>query len=309
MANQAEAEEGMMEQELLKQQLLKQQQQQRWVQRAAKAALWVSGFLVVIKLYAWYLSGSAGVLSSLLDSAMDIAASLMNFFAIRYALMPADKAHPFGHSKAESLAAMMQAMFITLSALTLLVHVFQRIADPQTIQAIPTSLGIFSLSIVLTIGLVIFQRWVVKKTGSIAIKADSTHYYSDILSNGVIVVALMAAQVGVFWLDAYVALGVVLLLLYGVYEILNDALPILLDEAMAEEKETAIKQLIISVDGVKGVHDFKSRQSSRQQFIQFHLELNGQQTLKEAHGIGDTVEHKIVQQFPHADVLIHHDPV
>lgn len=282
---------------------------QRWIQRAAKAALWVSGFLVLIKLYAWYLSSSAGVLSSLLDSVMDIAASLMNFFAIRYALMPADDDHHFGHSKAESLAAIMQAMFITLSALALLVHVFQRIVKPEEIHAINESLGIFSLSMVLTIGLVIFQRWVVAKTGSIAIKADSTHYYSDILSNGVIIIALIAAYFGVYWLDAYVALGVVCLLLYGVYDILKEALPVLLDEAIPEKDESDIKQLILSVSGVKGVHDFKSRQSGREQFIQFHLDLDGQQTLKAAHSIGDLVEQGIMSQYPNADVLIHHDPV
>ena len=279
------------------------------IKRAAMASIVTASVLLVAKAGAWSASDSASVLSSLLDSLMDIAASVINFFAIRYALMPPDDDHPFGHSKAEGLAALMQSAFILGSASMLLLHVLDRLLKPQELTALPESIGVMAFSTVATIGLVLYQRYVWRKTGSLAVKADSAHYLGDILTNVAVIFALIGAWWGILWLDAVVALLIALVLVYGVFHIIKEALAVLMDQALSEEDEADLIELITGTQGVKGYHDLKTRQSGMVQFIQFHLELPENQLLKEAHAIGEHLECKIQERFPRAEVLIHHDPV
>ena len=279
------------------------------IKRAATASIVVATTLLIAKLAAWYASDSTSVLSSLLDSLMDIAASVVNFFAIRYALMPADDDHPFGHTKAEGLAALIQSAFILGSAAALLIYVVDRLLNPQPLAALPESIGVMVFSALLTTALVMYQRWVARVTHSLAIKADSAHYYGDILTSLAVVVALVAAWFEQFWLDPLVALLIAGVLLHSVYEIIREALAVLMDQAMPPEDEQALNALIHGIDGVQGFHDLKTRQAGAVQFIQFHLDLKGEQSLYLAHQIGEQVEAAIVAQFPRAEVLIHHDPV
>lgn len=279
------------------------------IKRAAMASIATAVILLVVKAAAWAVSDSASVLSSTLDSLMDIAASVINFFAIRYALMPADDDHPFGHTKAEGLAALMQSAFIFGSASMLLLHVFERMLAPQPLHAVPESIGVMVFSTIATILLVLYQRYVWKKTGSLAIKSDSAHYLGDILTSVAVVFALLATYWEVYWLDPVVALLIALVLLYGVIGIAKDALVVLMDKALEPEDEADLIKLITETEGAHGYHDLRTRQSGVMQFIQFHLELDGTQTLSRAHDIGDALEHRIRERFPRAEVLIHHDPI
>lgn len=278
----------------------------RW---AALASMTVATILLFSKAAAWSASDSASVLSSLLDSLMDIAASVINFFAIRYALMPADDDHPFGHTKAEGLAALMQSAFILGSAVMLLLHVVERIFDPQPLQALSESIGVMVFSTVATVGLVTYQRWVARKTGSLAVKADSAHYVGDILTNIAVIAALLAASFSVLWLDPVVALLIAGVLIVSVVNIVREALAVLMDQAMSSDDEQVLIDIISSAEGVRGHHDLRTRQAGVVQFIQFHLELDGSQPLSRAHAVGDALEKRILEQFPRAQVLIHHDPV
>ncbi|GGY33123.1 cation-efflux pump FieF [Bacterioplanes sanyensis] len=281
----------------------------RLVKRAATASVVVAVVLLVSKLVAWWYSDSVSVLSSLLDSLMDIAASGVNFIAIRYALMPADEDHPFGHSKAEGLAALVQSAFITGSAVALLLQVVDRLANPQPLQAIPLSLAVMGFSLLLTVALVQYQRWVVRQTQSLAVKADSAHYVSDILANLAVLVALLATAAGWYWLDPVVALAIVALLLHSVLGIVRSALQVLMDQALPEQDAAELDRIIQSVEGVQGYHKLRTRQAGAVQFIQLHLDLDGGQSLSSAHAIGDEVERRILAHFPRAEILIHHDPV
>ncbi|WP_430461912.1 cation diffusion facilitator family transporter [Thalassolituus sp. LLYu03] len=279
------------------------------IKRAASASIATATLLLVAKVFAWSLSDSASVLSSLLDSLMDIAASVVNYFAVRYALMPADDDHPFGHSKAEGLAALIQSAFILGSASVLLLHVVDRLLHPTALRALEESIGVMLFSALATTALVVYQRWVYRQTHSLAIKADSAHYYGDILTSLAVVVALLASYFGYYWLDPVVALGIAAVLLHSVYGIVTDALQVLMDKALPEDDEKALQTLILGCAGVRGVHNLKTRQSGAIQFIQMHLELDGQQSLKAAHGIGDAVESAILARYPRAEIIIHHDPV
>ncbi|MEQ3693934.1 MAG: cation diffusion facilitator family transporter [Alcanivorax sp.] len=279
------------------------------IKRAAMASIATAVVLLLVKAGAWGASDSSSVLSSMLDSLIDVAASVINFFAIRYALMPADEDHPFGHTKAEGLAALMQSAFIFGSATMLLLHVVDRMVEPQPLHAVPESIGVMVFSTLATIALVGYQRYVWKKTGSLAVKADSAHYFGDILTSIAVVFALLATYWEVYWLDPLVALLIGLVLLYGVISIAKEALVVLMDKALEPEDEADLIQLITETEGTYGYHDLRTRQSGVMQFIQFHLEMDGNQPLRQAHDIGDALEKRICKRFPRAEVLIHHDPI
>lgn len=281
----------------------------RLVMLAAYASVCVAAVLLLAKAVAWSFSDSTSVLSSMLDSIADIFASIVNFFAIRYALMPADKDHPFGHAKAEGIAALVQAAFISGSMMMVLLQVIDRIFYPKALAALPESIGVMAFSTILTVCLVIFQRWVFQKTKSLAVKADSAHYFSDVAINIAVILALVSVSLGWLWMDPLVALVVVLVLAKSVWDIIVMALNVLMDKALPAETESRLAELIHQHSDVIGFHDLKTRQAGQVQFIQFHLDLPAQLSLREAHAIGDVVERSICKQFPQAQVLIHHDPV
>lgn len=279
------------------------------VKSAAIASVSVAITLLLAKMFAWTMSDSTSVLSSLLDSLMDIVASGINLYAIRYALMPADDDHPFGHSKAEGIAALVQSAFILGSTSLLLLQVFERFLNPKPVQAIPESVGIMTFSVLLTLVLVIYQRYVAKRTHSLAIKADAAHYYGDILAGVAVVIALLTSHLGWYWMDPLVAFLIALILLYSVVNIVREALAMLMDKALDPEEEQRLQALVLNCENVLGVHDILTRQSGRTQFIQLHLELDGQQSLYAAHAITLKVEQEIRAVFPHAQLIIHQDPI
>ncbi|MAR01523.1 MAG: divalent metal cation transporter FieF [Oceanospirillaceae bacterium] len=279
------------------------------IRRAAMASIATALILLVAKTFAWAASDSASILSSLLDSLMDITASVVNFFAIRYALTPADDDHPFGHTKAEGLAALLQSGFILGSAGMLLLHVSERLINPRPIDDVGLGIGVMAFSTIATITLVMYQRWVAARTSSLAIKADSAHYLGDILTSAAVVLALIASKMEVYWLDPLVAVLIAVVLIWSAVGILRESFRILMDSAMAEEDEKTIIDMITATQGIHGFHDLRTRQSGVLQFIQFHIDMNGQQSLRQAHDIGDALEHRIRDRFPQAEVIVHYDPV
>lgn len=279
------------------------------VKRAATASIVTAVTLLVAKIFAWTLSDSTSILSSLIDSLVDIVASAINLFAVRYALMPADEDHPFGHTKAEGIAALLQSAFILGSTALLMLHVFERFLHPKEINAIPESIGVMTFSVIITLMLVIYQRYVASKTQSLAIKADAAHYYGDILAGIAVVVALITSDMGWTWMDPVVALLIAIILLYSVVGIIREALAMLMDKALSPEEEQQITEIVLACEQVKGVHDVLTRQSGKTKFIQLHLELDGQQSLYAAHAITLKVEHEIMAAFPDVQLIIHQDPV
>ncbi len=162
----------------------------RLVSRAAIAATAMASALLLIKIFAWWYTGSVSILAALVDSLVDIAASLTNLLVVRYSLQPADEEHTFGHGKAESLAALAQSMFISGSALFLFLTGIQHLVRPEPLQAAGVGVVVTLIALVSTLALVTFQRWVVRKTQSQAVRADMLHYQSDVMMNGAILVAL-----------------------------------------------------------------------------------------------------------------------
>lgn len=239
---------------------------------------------------------------------MDIAASLTNLLVIRYSLQPADEDHTFGHGKAESLAALAQSMFISGSALFLFLTGFQHLIKPVALHDPGVGIWVTAFALISTMLLVTFQRWVVRKTQSQAVRADMLHYQSDVLMNGAILISLGLSWYGVTWADALFALAIGVYILYSALRMGYEAVQSLLDRALSEEERRLIVSLVRHHHDVLGLHDLRTRQSGPTRFIQLHIEMDDALPLVEAHAIADQVEHELLQHFPGADVIIHQDP-
>ncbi|MEQ9862412.1 CDF family cation-efflux transporter FieF [Pectobacterium cacticida] len=281
----------------------------RLVTLAALCATAIALGLFIMKVFAWWHTGSVSLLASLVDSLVDIAASLVNLLVVRYSLQPADTEHAFGHGKAESLAALAQSMFISGSALFLILTGLQHSLAPQTLHAPEVGIWVTLIALAATLLLVSFQRWVVKRTHSQAVRADMLHYQSDLLMNGAILVALALSWYGVTRADALFALGIGAYILYSALRMGYDAVQSLLDRALPDDEHRAIANAIVHWPGIRGAHALRTRRAGPTRFIQLHLEMDDALPLVQAHHIADGLEQALRTQFPGADIIIHQDPV
>jgi len=281
----------------------------RLIRLAARASVAVASLLIAAKLVAWTLTDSVGLLSTLIDSLLDVGASLVNLIAIRHALTPADEEHRFGHGKAEALAGLGQAAFVAGSAAFLLVQAGERLFRPRVLANIDIGIAVMVFSIIVTLALVIFQKYVARRTKSLAIGADSLHYETDVLANaGVIVSLVLISQFGWMMADPLVAIAIVVYILWGAWSIGVRALHILMDRELPDADRDKIKAIAKSDPAVRGVHDLKTRSSGSHVFIQLHLELDGNMTLHDVHVISENVMKRIMAVYPNAEVIVHEDP-
>ena len=281
----------------------------RLMRLATYSSVAAASLLIVVKLGAWVATDSMAILSTLIDSVLDAAASLINLLAVRHALQPADREHRFGHGKAESLAGLGQKAFIAGSGLFLVIEALGRVAEPKPITQGWAGIGVMIFSIAVTFALVRFQKYVISHTDSVAISADSLHYTGDLLINGSVIVSLLLAMFFQVQLaDPLFAIAIAGYLVWNAWNILRDSLHLLMDREFPEEDRLRIKQICRMHPQVRNVHDLRTRSSGMQRFIQFHLEMDAELPLWKAHSIGDEVEKSILDAFPAAEVIIHHDP-
>lgn len=278
----------------------------RW---AAIASVSVAGVLISAKAGAWLATGSVSLLSTLIDSLLDLAASLINLLAIHHASQPPDQEHRFGHGKAEPLAGLGQAAFIGGSAAFLLFEAGARLVRPRPIDNEDIGLAVMALSIVLTLVLVLYQRWVIRRTQSLAISADSLHYKTDLLVNlGVVAALVLSSRFDLPLADPVIAIAIAVYILWSAWTIFTDSLHMLMDRELSAEARQRIRDIALAHPAVISIHDLRTRSSGSQSFIQFHLELDGNSTLRAAHAVADEVMERVEREFPNAEVLIHEDP-
>ncbi|MET1026805.1 MAG: cation diffusion facilitator family transporter [Dongiaceae bacterium] len=281
----------------------------RLMRQATMASVLVAALLIGIKLYAYLATGSVALLSTLLDSGLDMAASLINLLAVRHALTPADAEHRFGHGKAEPLAGMAQVAFILGSSVLLLIEVVQHFTDPQPVTQPEVGIIVMVASIVITALLMLFQRRVIRRTRSLAVRADAAHYFSDFLVNAAVIAALLlSAWFGWWWIDPAFGLAVALFIAFTAIGIGRDAFDMLMDREMDDAERELIKAIVRRHSDALNLHELRTRIAGQFRFIQFHLEMNGDITLREAHRISDAVEEDLLQTFPGAEIIIHQDP-
>ncbi len=279
------------------------------IKKATLASVSVACFLIAIKLVAFLLTNSIALLATLIDSLLDAAASIINMIAVRHALSPADHEHRFGHGKAEALAGLGQAAFISGSAIFLIFEAGGRLYNPEVVSHSQAGIIVMLVSILMTVGLVQYQRRVVKETSSVAVSADSLHYLSDVLVNLFVILALVLnAQFGWVYADPIFGLGVACFVIYSAWQIVQQSLEHLMDKELPDEDRQRIIHIVASNPEVRNLHDLRTRRSGQNIFIQLHLELEGSLPLKEAHRIADEVQNQIQEAFPNSEILIHEDP-
>ena len=281
----------------------------RLMRLATYASVSVAVFLICVKLAAWIYTDSVSLLSTLIDSLLDAMASLINLIAVSHALTPPDREHRFGHGKAEPLAALAQAAFITGSAIFLLFEAGHRLIDPRPVAHSDVGIAVMLLAIVLTFGLTRFQAYVVKRTGSLAISADSLHYLGDLLINGAVIVALLlVSQLGWWAADPLFGIAIAGYIVFTAWKIARQALDMLMDRELPDEERRRIVEIVAGHPDVIDLHDLRTRASGPTLFIQLHLEMDGDMSLHKAHTVADAVEAELRDAFPNAEILIHQDP-
>ena len=280
------------------------------VRSASIASLLVASTLIVLKYYGWVTTTSVSLLGSLADSLIDFLASVFVFIAISYSLLPADAKHRFGYGKSEGLAAFIQSLLIGISGIYVCFEAIKRLLNPSQINQPSIAIWIILISIALTITLVMYQKYVVKKSKSMAIESDQYHYLTDIFINlSVLFSIVITGWTRFVFIDALVGLLISGVVLYTSVTLLKKSFKILLDQEIQSDDRDRIKEIALDHPKVLGFHDLRTRDTGRKYIIQFHLELDPNMSLLESHEITDEVTDNVLKLFPDSELIIHTDPL
>jgi len=277
--------------------------------RAALASIAVAVFLVLLKSYAAWHTGSVAMLGSLADTALDLIASIVTLVGVRFAAMPADDDHRFGHGKAEALAALAQVVLISISALGIAWRAIDRLGSNAQTEGLELGMGVSMVAIGATFALLAYQRHVIKRTGSVAIETDHVHYQSDLLLNLAVIIALVLDQM-LGWRMADPLFGIVIAawLMFGAWREASRSIDQLMDKEWPAAKRHAFLAAAADYPELAGLHDCRTRTSGAHDFVQFHVWVPGGWTVRQAHERMDKVEEALQARFPGTEILIHLDP-
>ncbi len=277
--------------------------------RAALASVTLALILLMAKSWAAYRTGSTAMLGSLVDTGLDVIASLTTLVGVRIAAMPADHDHRFGHGKAEALVALAQVVLITFSAIGIAWRAVDRLINGAQTEAMGDGIAVSLLAIVFTFVLLWYQRQVIARTGSVAIKTDNVHYKSDLMLNGSVIVALVLDQAfHIAGADALFGIAIALWLSWGAFRASKEAVNQLMDREWPEEERQAFLDAAAAYPELQGLHDLRTRKSGTLRFVQFHVWVPADWTVQEAHDRLDRVEEELQHRFPGTEILIHVDP-
>lgn len=281
----------------------------RLTRRMAVGATAVAAVLIMVKTGAWWTTDSVAMLSSLVDSLLDVGMSLVTLLAVQKAAKPADREHRWGHGKAESLAALSQAAFIGGSAVLVLVECGRRLVDPEPIRHEWIGIATSVFAIVLSLALVAVQSLVIRRTGSLAIAADRAHYSADLVVNAGVIASFLAAGLGGWvWLDPLIAGVIAAWMGRSAWRIGYGAIDLLMDRELPDDERGRIRRIALDHPAVTGVRDLRTRRSGTDTFVQMILVVDGGLTVDQAHRIVDDVEAAVCDAFPSVEVLIHEEP-
>ena len=285
------------------------EQYARATRRVTLYSVTVAVVLIALKAVVWRGSGSVALFASLADSALDLVAALVTFFAVRYAAAPPDAEHRFGHGKAESFASLLQAGLVFASGALVGREAILRLLNPQPVGEGAAGTAVMAVSIVLTAGLIAAQTRALKSAGSVAVASDRAHYFMDLLSNLLALIGIAGATfLGLKWLDGAAGLAVAATFLWGAVSVFRGSAYQLMDESLPPEAHAHIADLATQDDRISGVHQLRTRVSGPYVMIQMHADLDPQLTLEEAHKVMIDAENRILAEYPAADIIIHPDP-
>lgn len=276
---------------------------------AAGASVSTAFLLTIIKGIAAFMTGSLSILSSMADSLADVLSSIITFIAVNYSDKPLTCDHRYGYGKAEAVSALIQAAFISGSACFILYDAMYRLFHPVELEHTFAGICVMIISLVLTAALIILQKYIIKRIQSQAIEADNLHYVIDLAANIAVLLSLSAVHwLGWVWFDIVAAVLVSCYLLITAFKIAGKALGEITDKEVDAEIKAAIVREIMKIDGIMGYHDMRSRFSGSRLFMEIHLEFAGELPLLTTHEIAERAEHKIIEMYPNAQIIIHQDP-
>ena len=281
----------------------------RLVVMASLSSIMMALLLVIAKMLVWFFSNSITILASMTDSMMDLVTSVINYIAVRFAIKPPDEDHNYGHAKIEALAGLAQCAFISASAIFLLVSSINRYFNPVQLTNIDLGIYVTVLSLILTLFVVVFQTYVIKKTDSQIIAADRLHCQSDLYSNLAIIVSLLICSTGYEIADVIFALLITVYIAHGVYGIGVRSLNVLLDKKISNHLINDITSIMLATPGVLGLHEMRTRRVGNYIYIQVHMCIDRNISLEEAHAIAKNKQKAVLCKYSQADILIHMDPV
>jgi ferrous-iron efflux pump FieF len=277
--------------------------------RVTSLSVACAAVLIVAKALVWSFSGSVALLASMADSGLDLIASSVTFFAVRYAAAPPDAEHRFGHGKAEAFASLTQAGLVFASGALVGEEAIRHLLHPQPVGAEGWAMGVMVLSVVLTFALIYAQSKVLRRTGSVAVSGDRAHYAADLASNLIAFLGIGAvALTGETRIDAAAGLIVALWLVWGAVGVFRQASSQLMDHELSEEARGRIFSLMTADPRVKGIHQLRTRASGPYVHIQMHADLDPDLSLEDAHQVMVDAENRVLEAFPAADIIIHPDP-
>ena len=277
--------------------------------RAALASVATALFLLALKGYASWTTGSVAMLGSLADTGLDLIASLVLLYGVRVAAMPADHDHRFGHGKAEALAALFQVALIAVAALVIGTRAVRRLGENAVTTDAPFGIGVSALAIAATLLLLFYQRAVIRRTDSIAIKADHLHYQTDVLLNLSVMGALALEQwAGLTGADPVFGIAIAAWLGWGAWRASSRAVDQLMDKEWPEAKRQRFLAAAARLPALTGLHDLRTRTSGSADFVQFHVWVDPNLSVAAAHDMMDDAELQLQREFPGTEFLIHLDP-
>ncbi len=277
--------------------------------RAALASIAVAILLVGLKVWAVISTGSAAMLGSLADTALDLVASLATLLGVWVASQPDDHNHRFGHGKAEALSAMFQVVLISISAIGLAFRSIQQFIGGAQVAEAESGVIVSAIALGATFALLAYQRHVIRQTKSLAISTDNVHYKSDLFLNLAVIAALLLdTYAGIRGADAVFAFGIALWLAWGAWGASQAAIEQLMDQEWPLDKRERFLEVVSQHAELKGLHDLRTRTSGNRDFVQFHVWVDGRMTVTEAHRVMDEIEDKLMAEFPGVEILIHPDP-
>lgn len=280
-----------------------------WAQYATYAAICVSSFLIAIKIVAWLKTDSVAVLGSLADSMIDLFASVIAAAAVRYASLPPDDNHRFGHQKAEALTALLQVALIASSAALVAWESAQRLLSPVALENSAVAIAVLGISVVLTVGLAAFQTFAIRKSKSLIIEGDRAHYLGDTIAGlGLMFAIIIGSAFAIPQADAFAGLGASLFLAYAAWSVIREVIPQLMDEEIPVQERECVERLLDEDPDILGYHALRTRRAGGQRFIQLDIQIDPNLSFREAHDISDRIELQIEALFDAADVIVHADP-
>lgn len=282
----------------------------RYALVASLSAVATVSVLIVIKAYAYYVSGSTAMLGTLTDSVVDAAVSLMMLFAVTMSLKPADADHRHGHGKVEGIAALLQGAFMGGAGIFLIFEAFERFLHPENLTHHGLGIAVAALAIIMSLIIVSIQKFVLARAPSLAIEADHAHYKTDIFLNGGVILALVISFYnGPLWLDPAIALIIALYFIYTAWVIINKSVDMLMDKELPSSVRNHIEAIVADYPEIHGMHDLRTRMSGMNMHLSFDVELDPDMSLKQAHDIVRKLDHKILETYPNAEIIIHMDPI